>query len=763
MVFVRRALLFLIAVHLILLLGLTACQYVQPAPTPTDLPTLPPPTGLAALVTETDTPTAAPTATTTATATVPPTQATLPNLTPTATIAVSATLSVSATTALTATTTVSGTTALTTTTTVSGTTALATTTATPCFGSISGQVITDLNANRQIDSDEPGVLGAVLYLKNANGLAAMYTIGSGPFSFPGLVAGPYTLTEIPPAGYTLEDSGSADLNLACGATLTQNFLNLLTLAQSPTMTPTAAPTVPSVTYLNPGPRSNATGFAPFTTGPTYQIAACGSINAPGIYLLNQTLVSQWDCMQIYSDNVIFDCQGNSLNGVDGNGYGIVVHHTSAVLGRAVRNIEIRNCNMTQHRYGIFIDAADNLYIHDNNSSGNYTDTDKRNYGAFLGLVEGGGIRVNDTRGALVSNNRTDGMQAIGIDMRQSDGVIVHNNSANGNSAWGIHLYGVIYSEVSNNTATNNIRYCTWGSGVVGAGCDAGGIMIQGGSSFDVVKNNIIAGQNGNGIFIKAHDEPCGDNNTLANNKIVGALYNAIELSFCKNNKLSGNEISNSLDGIWMGFASGSQIDGGNYLHDMSNHGIISWNSQNNNVSSNRIVNSRDGLYFFSSDYKKDEFFFVPGDPSDHVSTGNCLCSNTVTNNADAAFYLNNSYKNQVTGNTLIANAINFKLEGNTSGNIIQNNNIQGGALNLAPGVEPAAFSDRAPAALTAYDLYGRILTRNQFLRALTTSSPGESFDLRWFKTKLRISLGLPAAPFLTGSGEFLPPLPGWAY
>ena len=273
----------------------------------------------------------------------------------------------------------------------------ATATSTPCFGSIVGEVLNDLNQNRQADSNEPGVTGATLYLNNSNGLIGFYTSGNGQFSFPGLIAGAYVLSETPPPGYAAEDSDSVGLTVTCGATATVNLFNAIAGATPvPTLTPTPRPASSAELPL----RSNATGFAPFSTGPVSYVGQCRSINSPGEYYLTTSLSSHWDCIQIFSDNVIFDCQGNSLNGYDGNGYGVVVHHTSPILGRAVGNIEIRNCNMTRHRYGIFIDAADNLYIHGNNTSGNYKDTDQRNYGIFLGLVEGGGVRVNDTRGAL---------------------------------------------------------------------------------------------------------------------------------------------------------------------------------------------------------------------------------------------------------------------------------------------------------------------------------------------------------------------------
>jgi parallel beta-helix repeat protein len=711
------------------IISLTACGQI-PNIEFTSPPTLPPPTEVLANPTDTPvftspTPLATPAVTETPTRTVSPSLT--PSSTPTTPSSTPSTVDAAAATP--------------------GSSEIPPPTATPCFGSIVGQVFDDLNRNRQADSNEPGVMGATLFLKNSGGIFGLYTTGNGQFSFPGLVAGTYTLSETPPPGYAAEDSVSVDVTVTCGATATQNFFNVSTSA---TPLPTLTPTPPSTPRSTPGsfvpPQSNATGFKPFSTGPVSYIGGCGSINAPGAYYLTTSLSSRWDCIQIYSDDVIFDCQGYSLNGVDGNGYGVVVHHTSPVLGRPVRDLEIRNCNMTRHRYGIFIDAADNLYLHDNNTSGNYNDTDPRNYGIFLGLVEGGGIRVNDTRGALISDNHADG-QAIGLDMRQSRGLILRGNSANGNTAWGIHLYGVTNSEISSNTSSNNIRYCTWGSGVVGAGCDAGGIMLQSGSSNNLIANNTIGGSNGNGIFIKAHGEACGDNNTIANNHIFGALYNAIELSFCRNNRLQGNEINNSLDGIWMGFALNSEIDGGNYLHDLTNHGIISWNSQDNNVSSNRIVNSREAFYFYSSDYKKEEFYFVTGLASDHISRGNCLCANTLANNSFAAFHFSNSIKNQVTNNTLTNNGTNFLMEGNTSGNIIQDNIIQGGTYDL-PRIERVSFAGSGPSAWRVYDLRGRLLPREELLRALRADAPEDSFDLRWFRFKLRASLGLTAAPAL---------------
>lgn len=620
-----------------------------------------------------------------------------------------------------------------------------------CFGSINGSVVADLNSNGKAEAGEPGIQGAKLFLYNASGVVGLYTTGNGQFYFPGLIAGKYTLTVAPPTGYTPSGTPSYDLDLACSQTVTQNvLLNVGTALLTPTVTPT--PTSRSKITPVAGeigtPRASTSGdgnsnFKPFTVAAVYDIAGCGSITSPGLYRLTGTLTTQWDCIQIFSDNVIFDCQNNWLNGTDENGYGVVVHQIGNVLNqRPAQNIEIRNCKSHTHKYGIFIDAANNLYVHDNTLDNQFRDTDGRNFGLFLGLAEGGGMRIGSTTNALISNNHTDD-SAIGIDVRNSSQLTVRGNTANGNTAWGIHFYNVQDSEISNNSAADNLRYCAWGNGTVGPGCDAGGIMLQSGSSRNVIKNNTITGSNGNGIFVKAHGTPCGDGNTIQGNTISGSLYNAIELSFCRDNKIQENHITNSLDGIWLGFAQNNAVIG-NQLQDLANHGIISWNSADNNISTNTIINSREGLYFYSSDYDRQQFFFVQGSPEDHTSRGNCLCDNTLTGNMVAAIHLNNSLKNQITQNRLTNNGVNFVMEGNTAGNIIQDNTIQGGTYNIVPQpVQNASFSSQ-PQALTIFDWGGHVLSRQSFIDAIQTDNPTDSWDLHWFKLKMRIIFHLNA-------------------
>src|SRR5581483_5230199 len=334
-----------------------------------------------------------------------------------------------------------------------------------------------------------------------------------------------------------------------------------------------------------------------------------------------------------------------------------------------QNIEIRNCTVTGYRYGIYVEGSSGVFIHHNTLMKNYDDVDGRRYGIFLGMVEGGGIRLNESDNGRVENNNSN-TQAIGIDIRASSGISVNSNDASNNSAWGINLIKTTGSEVSGNTTNGNVRYCTWGAGVVGPGCDAGGITLQDGSSSNRILNNEVGSGNGNGIFIKAHGVPCGNNNIIAGNHIHDVTYNGIELGFCTGNQIIGNNLHNSIDGIWMGFATQNLIKD-NTIANMNNHGIIVLNSFDNEVSGNQIINTREGIYMFWEQENQSDFWWL--DLTQYQSHSNRIINNTLRDNVSAGIHLENSTDNQVTGNVFGNNAKNIKLVGNTRGNQISDN------------------------------------------------------------------------------------------
>lgn len=437
-----------------------------------------------------------------------------------------------------------------------------------------------------------------------------------------------------------------------------------TLVLAP-LTKTLSATVSATPALSPTPKLTPTP-RPTRSGPV--TVSCGVIDSPGNYRLATDLSTSGDCITVKTSYATLDCANHSIRGAGFAGYGIAVRKFGLLNSQTPAFVEIKNCRISNFRYGIWADAGKNLVIHDNNSSNNFDDTDGSRYGIFLGMVEGGGIRLNNATDSFILSNTTV-HQAIGIDVRSSANVKVQGNTSSDNSAWGINFIRSQNSEASKNTTADNVRRCTWGAGAVGFGCDAGGIAIQDGSNGITVANNNVLGRNGNGIFVKAHAMPCGNNNTIVGNNIQNVMYNAVEIGFCTGNKINSNSIRGGLDGVWMGFSQYGEIKS-NTISNMSNHGIISGNSHNNTVSGNQVISSNEGLYFFTDDYDRVSFGFLQ--PGDYRSHDNCLCANTFQSNA-IAIHLKDSRSNQITNNNFQSNARALLLQGDTGGNQVQGN------------------------------------------------------------------------------------------
>lgn len=456
-----------------------------------------------------------------------------------------------------------------------------------------------------------------------------------------------TLTPLPKPTLTPEQTAFA------GATLSPS------ITPSPDPSPTAYITV--VTTAPPSPPK-----------PSFvAVVRCDTISSPGSYRVTGDLVTSGDCIKVEASHVILDCDDHTLSGLERTGYGISIRKYGLLGTMVPTNVEIKNCKLTGFLYGIYAEGAKDLSIHDNDSSGNYDDTEPNSrYGKFLGLLDGGGIRFDGVDSSQVTANKTL-HQAIGIDVRTSTNISITNNTSSDNSAWGINLLQTQNSQVSGNTTSDNVRQCMWGSGTIGWGCDAGGIAIQDGSNYNTITANSVTGRNGNGIFIKAHAMPCGNNNSIVGNTITGFMYNAVELGFCIGNRVDGNTMRDGLDGIWLGFAHDTEIKN-NTIANMRNHGIISWNSRNNTISGNQIVNSNEGIFFYGSAYDAASYSWLAS--GDYTSHDNCLCSNLFEGNGTAAVHLKDSTFNQVTGNTFRNNARGIVIEGKSNGNNTNGNN-----------------------------------------------------------------------------------------
>lgn len=421
-----------------------------------------------------------------------------------------------------------------------------------------------------------------------------------------------------------------------------------------------------------GTNATALGATPSPTRQVLNLTSCDqTIWVPGTYrLANDVKMTKYDCFYIQSSNVTIDCENRLVEGMNFTGYGFFIKRYG-LFQEMPTNIEIKNCKISRFLYGIFAATGNNINVHHNDLSANKDDIDpKTRGGKFLGLTEGGGVRFNSVNGGRIENNTTT-QEAIGIDIRDSERIIVRNNTSSGNSAWGINLLNTSNSQVLTNTLRDNLRWCPWGNGQVGPGCDAGGIILQDGSSHNIVRENAILAGNGNGVFIKAHGLRCGNDNTIENNKILDSVINGIEFSFCDGNKVIGNEIARSLDAIWFGFSSNTEVRG-NSITEMTNHGIISYNSRNSTIADNKIVNSREAIFFYWDTWDPKAFTFLAPSPDKYASRDNLIINNTLEGNSAAAIHLSNSIGNRLVNNKFIMNPKNIWLEGKIDGTTTTN-------------------------------------------------------------------------------------------
>ena len=83
------------------------------------------------------------------------------------------------------------------------------------------------------------------------------------------------------------------------------------------------------------------------------------------------------------------------------------------------------------------------------------------------------------------------------------------------------------------------------------------------------------------------------------------------------------------------------------------------------------INARDAIYFFWEQKNPGDFWWL--DVNAFPSRSNRIFNNTLRDNASSGIYLQDSTDNQVHNNVFSNNAKNIKLQGNTNGNDIRDN------------------------------------------------------------------------------------------
>ena len=271
---------------------------------------------------------------------------------------------------------------------------------------------------------------------------------------------------------------------------------------------------------------------------TIYIRANGSIDPPTVNITTTDNVTYTftdninDSIVIEKSNIIIDGNGYTLQG-SGGGNGFYLY--------SISNVTIKNTNVRDFYYGIWLDYSSNNSIFGNNVTTNDED----------GILLYGSSNNN-----IAGNNITNNLNGILLCYSSN------NNSIAGNNITNIR-YGIRLGDSSNNSiAGNNITNNNFG------------FFITDSSNNSIAGNNIT--NNLDCILFYG-----SSNNSIAGNNITGHRFGIRLSGSSNNNSIAGNNITNNGCGIRLG----------DRLYGSSN---------NNSIAGNSISGNANGISFYDS-------------------------------------------------------------------------------------------------------------------------------------------------------------------
>jgi len=240
------------------------------------------------------------------------------------------------------------------------------------------------------------------------------------------------------------------------------------------------------------------------------ITTCQDLStAYSVYNLTQDITNSGDvkCMNITAENVILDCQGHTIDGVDNaNSYGVQVNRSSSTD----TNVTIRNCILKDWDRGVNLKYANNNTLTNNTANNNVNQgiylLDSDNNTIYNNTADNNpqSIRLSYSGNNTVYNNIVDttGYSCYYIVSSRSTNNTLYNNTA---TRCGRGFY---IESNSNNTLYSNIaRNCTWG-------------FLIGGSHNNTIYNNTMD-NNTRGLYINLASDNNIFNNTVKNSTDYG--------------------------------------------------------------------------------------------------------------------------------------------------------------------------------------------------------------------------------------------------
>lgn len=350
------------------------------------------------------------------------------------------------------------------------------------------------------------------------------------------------------------------------------------------------------------------------------IVACQDITVSGVYTVDANLTgtnsitNDW-CLEVDADNVVIDCQGNSISN---NQVNVSQEAIYLANGADADNVTVMNCNI-KDGYGIGVDingdtASNNLVTNSNFSNvssairitngadnSNVTNNIITNVSIGVNLLAGGNNNV-------VSNNTISTFTSSGILVQSAGtGNTIELNTIENATNIGISVRDTSTTTVQNNTLGNLTGSSTagiffWGTSPNGIaryndidGTNFGIRLGQTGlpTSSDYVHDNLINNTVSNGIYIDGG----GSNFTIDNNTIYNSGGDGINAILPTATQFRDNlVVGSSDDGIVTGSSSNINVTGNNFTSNDGN-GIEIGNLGSNILIANNVIdnNNAEGI------------------------------------------------------------------------------------------------------------------------------------------------------------------------
>ena len=424
-------------------------------------------------------------------------------------------------------------------------------------------------------------------------------------------------------------------------------------------------------------------YLPLTNDNGSASISCQTVNSDTILSSSVTCASG-NGITITADNVILDCNGNSITGA-GNAAGISINSKSGVV--------IKDCDISNFYYGIKAEHSSDLQIiEDNNVTGNdfygiylYNATNVKIDANVINNDNNGVYTVSSSGVNVTSNTINLHRKFYGVYGFNSDSFVIYNNTM-WNNYHGIYFVNVTGSNLSSNQVNISDIYSIFlhkesdntlvDSNILYKASQ--GLRIRQSSSNISIYDNNITDNSAYGIY--ATDS---DNHNIFRNIIRSNVKN-FYFSNSENSGIENNTIENATLNAVLVSGSNNNLFKNNTFNSTSILSLEINDSDDINLTGNMIF--RNASIYNSDDLIFNELNNVGG--SLEVSSSNNLF---VDSNVIGEFIITTTTSSNVTNNTLDQLNVNTFTSGRINSNTVVNQNDTG--FNLSGVSSSSIFSN----------------------------------------------------------------------